>query len=296
MTKNYSTAESTSNDDITGNKLYQQRARIALPILVRQAKAEQTISYADLAKELEMPNARNLNFVLGAIGNSLSKLEEIIGEKIPLINALVVNKKTGLPGEGIEWFLENKKNYDLSSKKQKKTSIQRLLQEIFIFKNWDLILSELNLEPVANILSSEEEVVYPKYSPIAESESHRIFKENISKYPQVLELPTKFEKVEIEFSFPTQDEVDVLFTYKDAVVGVEVKSKISDENDIRRGLFQCVKYQALLEANQMLEQRPINVDTILALEDEFPNGLLPIKNTLGIKVIDNIGIKLNKLI
>ena len=37
-----------------GNKLYQQRAREALPILVRQVTANQIISYSDLATELGM--------------------------------------------------------------------------------------------------------------------------------------------------------------------------------------------------------------------------------------------------
>jgi len=48
----------------SGSKLYQQRARRTLPLLVRQAEAGETIPYSALAAELQMPNARNLNFVL----------------------------------------------------------------------------------------------------------------------------------------------------------------------------------------------------------------------------------------
>lgn len=290
MSKEKSTAETA--EDITGNKLYQKKARKALPILVRQAKAGQPITYTDLAAELEMPNPRNLNYVLGAIGNSLSKLNK----EIPVINAIVIKKDTGLPGKGIEGFLKNKKHYDSSSKTKKKKSIQIIVDEIFVFKEWDAILKELNLDPLANISYVESNIKGSKYSPIAESESHKNLKQLISEKPQVLGLSPKYKKVEIEFSFPTQDEVDVLVSYDTKVVGVEVKSTISDENDIKRGLFQCVKYQALLEANQMLKQKPLSVDTILALEDEFPKNLLHIKNTLGIKIIDNIGLKLKKLL
>jgi len=57
--------------DPHGKKLFQQRAVRALPVLVRQAKAEQTIFYSDLAQELGMPNARNLNAVLGAVADAL---------------------------------------------------------------------------------------------------------------------------------------------------------------------------------------------------------------------------------
>ena len=56
-----------SNDD----KLFIKRARVAFPILVRQAIAEEPIYYSALAEEMNMSNARNLNYVLGAVGNAL---------------------------------------------------------------------------------------------------------------------------------------------------------------------------------------------------------------------------------
>ena len=56
---------------ISGDKLYQERARRALPLLVRQAQAHAKIYYLDLALELGMPNPRNLNYVLGSIGQAL---------------------------------------------------------------------------------------------------------------------------------------------------------------------------------------------------------------------------------
>ena len=80
-----------------GTKLYQKRARQALPLLVAQAKAENTITYGLLAREMEMPNPRNLNSVLGAIGDELKNLGRIWKEKIPPINCLVVNKQNRTP-------------------------------------------------------------------------------------------------------------------------------------------------------------------------------------------------------
>lgn len=57
--------------NIQGDKLYQQRAREALPLLVRQASACETIYYQELADEMGMPNPRNLNYVLGSRSNTL---------------------------------------------------------------------------------------------------------------------------------------------------------------------------------------------------------------------------------
>jgi hypothetical protein len=56
-----STAE--ISEPISGDRLYQERARRALPLLVRQAQAGAPIHYSELAEELGMPNPRNLSGV-----------------------------------------------------------------------------------------------------------------------------------------------------------------------------------------------------------------------------------------
>ena len=65
-------------DYLSGEKLYQARARAALPLLVRQATQAHnaTIFYSDLAAELGMANERNLNYVLGYIGDALEQLSK----------------------------------------------------------------------------------------------------------------------------------------------------------------------------------------------------------------------------
>src|SRR5688572_14354087 len=92
---------------IEGDKLYQRRARLALPLLVRQAQAGSPIRYGELAAELGMENARNLNYVLGSVGQALEELSARWKEKIPGIQFLVVNKNTGLPGHGVGWFVRS---------------------------------------------------------------------------------------------------------------------------------------------------------------------------------------------
>ena len=92
-----------------GDKLYQVRARLALPILIRQAKAAgQTISYEDLAAELGMPNPRNLNYPLGCIGDELNRLSKEWHKEIPPIQALVVTKGAAVPGSGFDPFLKER--------------------------------------------------------------------------------------------------------------------------------------------------------------------------------------------
>lgn len=86
---------------IDRNRIYQQRARATFPILIRQAEAEKSISYSSLAPELGMSNPRNLSYVLGSVGHTIEYLRETWNDhSIPPIQCLVINKNTGLPGEG----------------------------------------------------------------------------------------------------------------------------------------------------------------------------------------------------
>ena len=48
----------------------------------------------------------------------------------------------------------------------------------------------------------------------------------------------------VEYLFVTGDTVDVLFTQGTRMWGVEVKSAVSQEGDILRGLFQIDKAEA----------------------------------------------------
>lgn len=133
-------------EPIWGDKLYQQRAREAFPILVRQSIAGQPIFYSDLADELQMPNPRNLNYVLGSIGQTLQNLSLEWQEKIPPINCIVINKSTGLPGEGVGWFIDDKNKFETLPRKNQRAIVDVELQNIYAYRRWLEILHLLGLE------------------------------------------------------------------------------------------------------------------------------------------------------
>lgn len=286
MAKN-ETSTITYSDLLSGDKLYLERARITLPYLVRQAKAGQTIYYSNLAEEIGIPNPRNLNYPLGAIGNGLITLSKKLKLEIPPIQCLVINKNTDLPGEGIGWFI-SEIEFKKLSKSKKQELVNRQLNNIYSFQHWDKVLSALELEEI----DTEITPIIEKAKRIGfgggESESHKKFKEAISKKPHLINL--NLPQGVTEYKLPSGDSIDVLFLNKNQIIGVEVKSKISADEDILRGLFQCVKYKYLVEAEQILKGKEPNSRIILALQGKFPIKLLGAKNTLGIEVIDNIKI------
>lgn len=92
----------------------------------------------------------------------------------------------------------------------------------------------------------------------------------------------------MECKLKSGDIPDVLFKNEKFCIAVEVKSRISDEEDLQRGLFQCVKYRAILEACRSLDNKEYYVDALLAIEGTLPKHLTDAKKTLDIKVYENI--------
>lgn len=272
---------------ISGDKLYQERARKALPLLVRQAQANAKIYYSDLADELGMVNPRNLNYVLGSIGQALQRLSSEWGEEVPPLQCLVVNKATKLPGEGVGWFIKGLENYAALSRKQQREIVKAELVKICSYPKWQDVLAALGLKPVAVDYSALLRQA-SNFRGGGESEEHKSLKDYVAKHPELLSLPRSISQGATEYRLPSGDSLDVLFRNGDDWIAVEVKSYKSAPGDITRGLFQCIKYRAVIEAFQAAERLPQNARSVLILGGPLPRHMIALKNILEVEVIENV--------
>lgn len=273
-------------------ELYQRRAFRALPILVRQALAGQPIYYSDIASELEMDNPRNMNYVLGSIGNSLRTLTAEWGRDIPPLQALVINKADELPGPGFAEFAPDPVSFRMAPLRIKRQVVDGLLATVYSYNGWQSVLAYFGItlsDPpgLADLLPA---LVVSALGRSGESDAHRDFKNFVAEHPAIIGLSKVTPSGSTEHLFPSGDTVDVLFTTAKEFVAVEVKSRISSDFDILRGVFQCVKYQALLDAVVAVERRNCDTRTVLVLQGELPKALRPIANTLGVTVLERVGI------
>jgi hypothetical protein len=278
------------SEPISGKKAYQVRARAALPLLVRQAEAGAPVFYSDLAQELGMPNPRNLNYVLGSIGQSLELLSKVWKVKVPPIQCLVVNKGTGLPGEGIGWFLVKKEEFATLPLRQKRAIVEAELQHVFSFPQWQEVLQALELEPATSDFKPFVSKASGDFGG-GESDEHKVLKEYVAQNPKVIGLGANTPSGTTECLLPSGDFLDVSFSGKKVWVAAEVKSSVSAERDIVRGLFQCIKYRAVMEAVLLTESRPQNARALLVLESKFPQSLIPLRNMLGVEVFESVSPK-----
>src|SRR5262249_50730841 len=272
-------------EPISGNQLYQERARLAFPLLVRQAEAGQTILYSDLAQELDMPNPRNLNYPLGSIGQTLERLSQVWGQSIPPLQCVVVNKSTGLPGEGIGWFIRQE-DFRLLSRAQQREIVRGQLARVFAYPRWREVLDALSLPYTPPDFSTR--IRQAANFGGGESDRHRRLKEFIAQNPQIIGLATTTPEGTLELPLASGDSLDVSFEVGADWTAAEVKPSSSPIPDITRGLFQCVKYRAVMEAVQAASGRERNARAVLVLEGTLPVELISLRNILGIEVVENI--------
>jgi len=274
-------------EPISGDKLYQKRARQALPLLVRQALAGEPIFYSDLASELGMPNARNLNYPLGSIGRTMERLSKSWKEKVPPIQCLVINRHTFLPGEGIGWFLIKEEDFSSLSQSKKREIVKAELSRIFSYPRWNDVLQALSL-PLPKTTPNTVINSATNWQGGPESEDHKRLKNYVARNPYLLGLPSDNEHGVTEQRLPSGDALDVSFSGRMSWCAAEVKSAKSGTADVARGIFQCVKYIAVMEATQVANGHPKAARAVLVLEGSLPSELVALKNMLGIEVLSNI--------
>lgn len=272
--------------DIHGTGLYHQRARQALPLLVRQAEADEPIEYGSLAVELGMPNARNLNYPLGSIGTTLQQLSTLWGETIPPLQCVVVNKNTGLPGEGIGWFIVKAEDFGRLPLNRRRDIVRAELTKVFAYPRWREVLEALDLPPPPPPVSPD---LLARATGLGggEGDQHRALKDWVARHPEVLGLARTATGI-TERPLPSGDSLDVSFETPSEWVAAEVKSRISGEADMLRGLFQCVKYRAVMEAVQIAAGRPRAARAVLVLETFLPRSLHAVRNALAVEVIERV--------
>lgn len=245
-----------------------------------------------------MANERNLNYVLGYIGDALELLSKDWKEKIPPIVCLVINKRDRLPGEGIGWFVTKKEDFRKLPRKEQRRLVELELQKVFTYRKWLSVLAAFGLAPAtvdyslvlskARSSGATGESRAASFGGGGESPGHRKLKDFVASHPGTVGLPTTLSPGETEKPLQSGDMLDVFFRHGHDWIAVEVKSALSNEDDIVRGMFQCVKYRAVLEAQQAVDGLPQSARAILVLEAKLPEKFQAMKNILGIELVDEI--------
>lgn len=173
------------------------------------------------------------------------------------------------------------------------TIVFRAHKSIFEYPSWPHVLKALGLKPVTLQLAAPETIL-PKIAELerhsGEGEEHERLKLFLAQNPRTIGIQWKGYG-DIEQLLLSGDRLDISFRSDDKWVAVEVKGKHSPIEDLTRGIFQCVKYRALLATQLRYEalegrvrlQRTIP-RVILACGASLPSGLLTFAELLDVEV------------
>jgi hypothetical protein len=248
------------------------------------------ITYEELARRIGRirvkngkPHPRGTGKILGQLGHTLQGLGNKWSMRIPEIQSLVVNKNgalKGLPDVGIEEFWPG---YPDMSKTAKRDRALAEYREINSFGwRWNKVLEALNLPKI------EDSTKIRGGWGGGESIHHLALKEAVHANPEMLGVPMPCRSF-IEFALPSLDLIDVLFLSAKACIAVEVKSKISSEDDIVRGIYQTIKYGSILKAMYTANHpdgRP-EIQSILLLESSLTPKSRRLAEKLNVRVVEN---------
>ena len=249
-------------DTIIKTEATRKNVRAMIPILVHWAKTGQTNhTYGDLIHAIGKTTFSGIGHALYAVQSVIDKLSSQTQRTIPTLNSLVKNSKTHIPSEGFEFVSETYNELDHDGKV---VFVKGLDSEAINYSHWDWVLNRLGLSSYVPFTDEDlHEIKTPKTKyGTGEGKEHKELKEFIRNHPDVIGIKGVL-KAEIEYSIPSGDKLDVYFELTDGTnIAVEVKPSTSDDSDITRGIFQCVKYKAVLEAMQSIDSHDYDINVI----------------------------------
>jgi len=263
-----------------GTRWTDRIARLMFPILVDHAKAGSTITYGEMRAQLQRRFAEHhvhasmYGHPAGKVGNICIALGSEWAAPIPPLNAIIVNGKTGLPGDGADYYLSKfVKGRDRKrlSDHERRAMAEETIEAVFNFRRVDALASALGInggriahQPLTNPI-----VVPPIRKPRGgESDAHKSLKRWVAQHPSAFKEFGRFAKGEEEKFISSGDEIDVFFSNGHLCLGVEVKASGASEGELCRGVFQCVKYRAVLRAMLKAEAKVPAAVSLLVLEEK----------------------------
>lgn len=282
-------------------------ARLSLPILIWVAKQGKTITYKQLATEIESRHGEEIKRRMtlygrpaGKIGYALIQLSDEWDEGVPPINALVVNAQSGLPGKGANDFIVkflNRKARRRLSDSNRNALAEEVIQSVWDYPDWDQVAKEFGitkkqLAPVKELLSAKQDddpIVMPPVKPVrggqGESDQHINLKRWAAQNPKHFVRFGKFPKGQNEYLLRSGDSLDAYLENGDSCLAIEAKASNVPASEIFRGIFQCVKYRATLRAMQLAAGEATNAQAVLLTTAKIPDEAVRLAKRVRVVIL-----------
>ena len=267
-----------TNENLQGPSAVKPIARCLIGAALRST----TLTYGEARSRLEKECGFSKLSRASRAGWSAGTLQHAIHRHAPfapLLNVLLVYKDTGVPGSGAREFLAArypeerrlaKKGVDTAYPELWARYARLAAAEAYRYDGWEVLYEALFGRYAPD----------PFYAPRrragggggGEGPAHEALREWARKHPECIHERFRHVDAKTEVDLLSDDRVDVVYWAPREVVVIEVKSRISDFDDFQRGVYQCVKYRAVMEAQEQ-EESGRRVRTFLVTETALPAHL-----------------------
>ena len=273
--------------------------------LIATALDGSTMTYGEIKGRLEGEGdfstifATRIGYVAGALMNHIQETDP----DAPLINVLVVNQNERLPSKGAGSFMATRfgnarlARHDYKEKHPGKWReyFEAAAAEVYAYSSeqWSELyqsvfgeqLSESQVDALRSDRHDGNEVDFGsgsgKYGAGGESNHHRNLRLWVEANPRAIRREFSQARTETEVELDSGDRVDVVYHLPQRTIVLEVKSRISNGVDIRRGIFQCIKYRAVKAAMDVRDEVP--VEAFLVTEGDISGEMKALLRVHGIK-------------
>jgi hypothetical protein len=267
----------------------------AMRWLIATALDGATMAYGDLKHRLETEETfstvftTRIGFVAGELMNRIQEVEPAA----PLINVLVVNQRDRQPSKGAGSFMATRfndpllksENYKQRNSAKWKSYVERAAAQVYAYSpdEWSSLYQRVfGRRLTTGVIEKERKrrregnehdfgVGKGKYGAGGEGEHHKSLRLWVTANPQKVGRLFAGARTETESDLDSGDRVDAVYHLPDRTVVVEVKSRISNLIDLRRGAFQCIKYRAVKAAMDV--RMDVSVQAILVTETKLPGEI-----------------------
>ena len=205
----------------------------------------------------------------------------------PLLNILLVGQDTLLPGDGAKGFLNRRFNKRCLHVKHSDWNkyCNKAETEVYTFPHWKKVYKKVFDETFMpeDWVDAGKERDGINSGQSGEGRNHRNLRLWVKNNPGKVDNKSDGARTETEVVLKSGDRVDVVIYGSDKTMAVEVKSRDSNETDLERGIYQCIKYRAVMAAMDIRDNP--NIIPVLVTENALPGNLNNLAKLHGITLV-----------
>ena len=266
--------------------------------LIEAAESRTDVTYGEARRRLEAATFTSIGRAtkLGRPAGTLMDRIHEIDPEAPLLNSLLVLQSDHMPSTGVRFYFSSRfglpqlerEDSRVMRRQLWRVTFERSATEVYSFTRWpelyEAAFGERYRKPDDELAprnpNTGKEIDGLLRGRTGEGPNHRALRLWVLENPDALFPNLNNVRSETEIDLDSGDRVDVVYYHAKRTIALEVKSADSNYADLRRGVFQCIKYRAVM--NAMDPRSSDLVQAVLVTESPLPGDLADLAKLNGV--------------